>query len=157
MMKYQERLYWQIHRILPEHEDINDVLQNCFIKVYRNVQSFQGKSQLYTWLYRIATNEAITFLHKKNRRRAGAIDDGDSNLANTLQADQYFDARAAQAKLQRAIAGLPDKQREVFLLRYFEEKSYQELSEQLQTSVGALKASYHHAVKKIEGFFKEND
>jgi RNA polymerase sigma-70 factor (ECF subfamily) len=157
MHKYQERLYWQIYKILPEHEDVNDVLQNCFIKVYRNVQSFEGKSQLYTWLYRIATNEAITFLNKKKRHRASAIDDQDNHLANVLEADQYFDAQAAEVKLHRATERLPEKQKEVFLLRYFEEKSYQEISDLLDTSVGALKASYHHAVKKIEGFLKEND
>lgn len=155
MVKYQERLYWQVQKMLPEHEDINDVLQNCFIKVHKNIGAFQGKSKLYTWLYRIAMNEAITFINKKKRRSLSSIDDEGHNLSNTLKADHYFDEQAVQVQLQKAMDRLPDKQREVFLLRYFEDKSYQELSEQLETSVGALKASYHHAVKKIEGYFKE--
>jgi len=155
MIKYQERLYWQVQKMLPDHEDINDVLQNCFIKVYKNIGAFQGKSKLYTWLYRIAMNEAITFINKKKRRALNSIDDEEQNLSNTLKADHYFDEAAVQIQLQKAMDRLPDKQKEVFLLRYFEDKSYKELSVQLGTSVGALKASYHHAVKKIEGYFKE--
>ena len=153
--KYQERLYWQIRKLLNEHEDANDVLQNCFIKYYRNIASFQGKSKLYTWLCRIAINEAITFVNKKNRRLASSLDNEDLQLANTLEADAYFDETQAQLQLQKAMQKLPDKQHEVFCLRYFEEKSYQEISEQLQTSVGSLKASYHHSVKKIEAYLKE--
>ncbi|MCB0596071.1 MAG: sigma-70 family RNA polymerase sigma factor [Phaeodactylibacter sp.] len=154
MEKYQERLYWHIRRMVYDHEDANDVIQDCFLKVYRNIHNFEKKSKLYTWLYRIATNEAITFLKKKQRRSAAPIDDGENNLANGLRADAYFDADEAQARLQRALEALPEKQRLVFNMRYFEELSYKDISEVLDTSVGALKASYHHAVKKIEAFFK---
>jgi RNA polymerase sigma-70 factor (ECF subfamily) len=148
--KYQERLYWQIRRLLYEHEDANDVLQNCFIKVFRSIHTFEGKSKLYTWLYRIATNEAITYLNKKRQIAAASIDDGERNLSNRLHADKYFDGDEAQRHLLDAIAQLPDKQRLVFNLRYFDEMSYADMSEVLGTSEGALKASFHHAVKKIE-------
>jgi RNA polymerase sigma-70 factor (ECF subfamily) len=151
---YQERLYWQIRRMVVEHEDANDVLQNCFIKVYKNISRFKGHSKLYTWLYRIATNEAITFLNKKQRKTTTSIDDEEQHLANQLEADAYFDGSRAQQQLQQALHTLPDKQRVVFNLRYFEEMSYRDMSEVLDTSVGALKASYHHAVKKIEHYLK---
>ncbi|MFQ5445403.1 MAG: RNA polymerase sigma factor [Saprospiraceae bacterium] len=154
MEKYQERLYWQIRRMVYEHEDANDILQNCFVKIYRNIHSFEGKSKLYTWMYRIATNEAITFLKKKKQKYAASLDDEDRNLSNRLEADQYFDGDAAQVVLQKAIALLPDKQKQVFHLRYFDEMSYAGMSELLGTSEGALKASFHHAVKKIEAYVK---
>ena len=154
MEKYQERLYWHIRRLVNGHEDANDVIQNCFLKVYRNIHNFERKSKLYTWLYRIATNEAITFLKKEQRRSAASIDEEESQWANRLEADAYFDGEEAQARLLRALASLPDKQRLVFNMRYFEELSYRDISEVLSTSEGALKASYHHAVKKIEAFFK---
>jgi RNA polymerase sigma-70 factor (ECF subfamily) len=155
MEKYQERLYWHIRRMVLEHEDANDVIQNCMIKVYRSIHKFEGKSKLYTWLYRIATNEAITFLNKKNRKATASIDDDENQqVVQQLKADDFFDGEEAQYKLQQALNQLPDKQKIVFNLRYFEEMSYSEMSEVLDTSVGALKASYHHAVKKIEGFFK---
>ena len=155
MLKYQERLYWQIRKLVVEHEDANDVLQNCFIKFYKSIASFQRKSKLYTWLYRIATNEAITYLNKRNRRSATSIDNEELRLANTLEADTYFDGEQVQVRLEKALLSLPDKQHEVFRLRYFEERSYQEISDLLGTSVGGLKASYHHAVKKIESFLRE--
>ncbi len=152
--KYQERLYWHIRRMVFEHEDANDVVQNCLVKVYRNISKFEGKSKLFTWLYRIATNEAITFLNKRKRLAASSIDNEDLNLSNRLQADNWFDGDAAQVVLQKAIQQLPDKQRLVFNMRYFDEMSYQDISDTLGTSVGALKASYHHAAKKIEHFCK---
>ncbi len=155
MSKYQERLYWHIRRVVFEHDDANDVIQNTFIKVYRSIDRFEQKSKLYTWLYRIATNEAITFLNKKKRNAAASIDDEASFLSNQLEADSYFDGDVAQRRLQKAIARLPEKQRLVFNLRYFEEMTYQDISDVLDTSVGALKASYHHAVKKIEHYFRE--
>ena len=154
VLKYQERLYWQIRKIVSEHDDANDVLQNCFVKLYRNLASFEGRSSLYTWLYRVATNEAITYVNKQKRHQANSIDNEELQLANTLQADTYFDGQEAQLMLQRAVAALPVKQRTVFELRYYEEKSYQEMANELATSVGALKASYHHAVKKIESYFR---
>ncbi len=157
MEQYQERLYWQIRRMVLDHEDANDVLQNCLVKVFRSSHTFEGKSKLYTWLYRIATNEAITFLNKKKQRQATPLDAGESPLANRLRADDHFDGDEAQRKLMSAIETLPDKQRQVFNLRYFDEMSYAEMSELLGTSEGALKASFHHAVKKIEGFVGRYD
>lgn len=154
MNKYQERLYWHIRRLVVEHEDANDVVQNCFIKAYRGISKFEGKSKLYTWLYRIATNEAITFLKKKNRKATASIDDEELSLANQLEADVYFDGDQAQIRLQQALQTLPEKQRAVFNLRYFEEMSYKEMASVLETSVGALKASYHHAVKKVEHYLR---
>lgn len=154
MEQYQERIYRHIRRMVTEHEDAKDVTQNCFIKVYRNIGRFEGKSKLYTWLYRIATNEALTFLNKKKRQSISSIDHEDNHLAHRLKADTYFDGDAAQIKLQQAIQILPEKQRLVFNMRYFDEMAYKDMSEVLGTSVGGLKASYHHAVKKIETFFK---
>lgn len=152
--QYQERLYWQIRKLVDQHDDANDVLQNCFLKFYRSIGSFQRKSKLYTWLYRIAINESITFLNKQKRQAVDSIDREDLGLAHTLEADSYFDPILAQKRLQLAIATLPEKQRQVFQMRYFEEKGYKEMATILGTSVGGLKASYHHAVKKIEGYFK---
>jgi RNA polymerase sigma-70 factor (ECF subfamily) len=149
---YQERLYWHVRRMVTEHEDANDVLQNTFVKVYRNIGSFRQQSKLYTWLYRIATNESLTFLEKRKRRTSLALDEEESGLANRLEADSYFDGDEAQVRLQQALQTLPDKQRLVFNMRYFDEMSYQDISESLDTSVGALKASYHHAAKKIEKY-----
>ena len=154
MLKYQERLYWHVRRMVFEHEDANDVIQNTFIKVYRSIHKFEGKSKLYTWLYRIATNESITFLNKRNRKSTASLDNEDYNLENQLKADEYFDGDEIQRKLQDAINQLPEKQKAVFNLRYFEEMKYDDMSEILGTSVGALKASYHHAVKKIEVYLK---
>lgn len=153
--KYQERLYWHIRRLVLDHDDANDVVQNCFVKVFKNIHGFQQKSALYTWLYRIATNEAITFINNKNRKQAFSIEDEAINLKNQLEADPHFDGDHIQIRLQQAIQLLPEKQRAVFNLRYFEEMDYGQMSEVLETSVGALKASYHHAVKKIEKYFQE--
>lgn len=155
METHQERLYWQVRRLLNDHEDANDVLQNALVKVFRNIGQFEGKSGLYTWLYRIVTNEAITFLNQSKRRKATSIDDADANIANRLKADSFFDGDEAQVRLQQALATLPDRQREVFNLRYYDEMSYEEMSKLLNISVGALKASFHHAVKKVEQFFAE--
>jgi RNA polymerase sigma factor (sigma-70 family) len=155
MVRYQEPLYRHVRRMVYDHDDANDVIQNTFIKVFRNVERFEGKSKLYTWLYRIATNEALTFMNTRNRKETDTIDDPENvHLANQLRADTFFDGSEIQIKLQQAIAILPDKQRTVFNLRYFEEMPYEQMSEVLGTSVGALKASYHHAVKKVEDFFK---
>ena len=154
MEQYQERLYWHVRRMVVEHEDANDVIQNTFIKVYRSIDRFKGQSALYTWLYRIATNEAITYLNSRKKKSTAALDDADNNLENQLAADDYFDGDRAQVLLQKALVKLPEKQRLVFQLRYYEELSYQEMSEVLDTSVGALKSSYHHAVKKIEAYFR---
>lgn len=150
--KYQEKLYWHIRRMVVEHEDANDVLQNMFIKVWKGLDNFREDSQLYTWLYRIATNESLTYLEKQKKRRSLSIDNEDNFLSNKLQADKHFDGNKLEWKLQLAIQKLPEKQRAVFNLRYFEEMPYEEMSRVLETSEGALKASYHHAVKKIEDY-----
>ena len=148
--QYQERLYWLVRKMVLNHDDTNDVLQNVFIKVHRNIQQFEGKSKLYTWLYRIATNETLTFLDRQKKRKVLGLEDTETNIANNLQADEYFDGDEAQIKLQIALKQLPPKQQLVFSMRYYEELSYNEISQILETSVGALKASYHHAVKKVE-------
>jgi RNA polymerase sigma factor (sigma-70 family) len=150
MQQYQERVYWQVRRMVDNHEDANDIVQNCFVKVYRNVHRFEGKSKLYTWIYRIATNEALTFLNRQKKHKATDIDDEETGLANRMKAEVTVSADDIRERLDRAISGLPDKQRLVFTLRYFEEMTYKDMAEILDTSVGALKASYHHAAKKIE-------
>jgi len=155
VLKYQERLYGHIRRMVNEHDDANDVIQNTFIKVFKNIKKFEGNAQLYTWLYRIATNETITFLNKKKKKATTSIDNEELNMVNRLSADSYFDEKKAQSKLKNAIELLPEKQKLVFNMRYFEEMSYQEISNILETSVGGLKASYHHAVKKIERFLND--
>lgn len=155
IVRYQEPLYHHIRRLVWQHEDASDVLQNCLLKVYRGIDRFEGKSKLYTWLYRIATNEAISWLKQEKRRKAGSLDGEYGLQAAQLEADPYFDGDAAQLHLQRALNRLPEKQRAVFSLRYFEELPYREMAVILDTSVGALKASYHHAVKKIERYFRE--
>lgn len=150
--KYQERLYWHIRRMVTVHEDADDVIQNVFVKVWGSLENFRGDSQLYTWLYRIATNECITFLKQRKRKQSYSIDNEESSLANRLKADRFFDGDDIQIKLQEAIEELPEKQKLVFNLRYYDEMKYEDMSEVLGTSVGALKASYHHAVKKIEKY-----
>jgi RNA polymerase sigma factor (sigma-70 family) len=150
--KYQEKLYWHIRRMVVEHEDANDVLQNMFIKVWNSLEQFREDSQLYTWLYRIATNESLTFLEQQKKRSAVPIQGDESDLSNQIKADKHFDANKLEWKLQLAIQQLPEKQRVVFNLRYYDEMPYEEMSRVLETSQGALKASYHHAVKKIEDF-----
>ena len=154
--KYQEKLYWHIRRMVVEHEDANDVLQNVFIKVWNGLENFREDSQLYTWLYRIATNESLTFLDQQKKRTAVSLNNVESGLANKVVADKNFDANRLEWKLQLAIQQLPEKQKIVFNLRYYDEMPYEEMSRVLETSEGALKASYHHAVKKIEEFIKNN-
>src|SRR5690606_12695436 len=148
--KYKERLYWHIRRIVLDHDDTDDVLQNTFIKVYRNIQSFNEDSAIYTWMYRIATNEALSFLQKRAKFYNASNDELQQKMMENLRADTYFDGDEIQMKLQQAIAILPDKQKLVFNMKYFEELKYEDMAAILDTSVGALKASYHHAVKKIE-------
>ena len=150
--KYQERLYWHVRRIVVDHDDANDVLQNAFIRVWKGLENFKEESQLYTWLYRIATNESLTFLENAKKRSAVSLSDVESGLENKVKADQNFDANKLEWKLQLAIQQLPEKQRLVFSLRYYDEMPYEEMSRVLDTSEGALKASYHHAVKKIEDY-----
>jgi RNA polymerase sigma factor (sigma-70 family) len=154
MGKYKERLYWHIRRIVVSHDDTDDVLQNTFVKVYRGILQFEEKSKLYTWLYRIATNEALTHLQQQTRHETTAFDDVANALTNRLEADAWFDGDELKQTLQKAIIQLPEKQKIVFNLRYFEEMPYEEMAQVLDTSTGALKASFHHAVKKIEAFFK---
>ena len=143
--------------MVVSHEDANDVLQNMLIKVWRNIDKFEGKSKLFTWLYRIATNESLTFIKKRKKHRATALQTDEMDLSAQLKADPYFDGDAIQLKLQEAIAILPARQKAVFLLRYYDELKYDEISEILDASVGALKASYHHAVKKVEKYLKKED
>jgi RNA polymerase sigma factor (sigma-70 family) len=150
--KYQEKLYWHVRRMVVEHEDANDVLQNVFIRVWNGLQNFREDSQLYTWLYRIATNECLTFLEQQKKKSSISLSEVESGLSNKLKADKDFDANKLEWKLQLAIQQLPEKQRIVFNLRYYDEMPYAEMSRTLETSEGALKASYHHAVKKIEDY-----
>jgi len=150
--KYQEKLYWHIRRMVVEHEDANDVLQNVFIKVWKGLLNFREDAQLYTWLYRVATNECLTFLEQQKKRRSVSLSDVETELSNKIKADKHFDANKLEWKLQLAIQQLPEKQRIVFSLRYYDEMPYEEMSKVLETSEGALKASYHHAVKKVEDF-----
>ena len=151
---YKERLYWHIRRIVLSHDDTDDVLQNTFIKIFRNIDKFKGDSKLYSWMYRIATNEALTFLKVKSKKLGVSNDELQERMADNLQADVYFEGDEIQMKLQKAIAQLPEKQKLVFNMKYFEELKYDEISEILETSVGGLKASYHLAVKKIEASLK---
>lgn len=154
VQQYQERLYHHIRRMVIRHEDTDDVLQNTFLKVWRSIHRFERRSALYTWLYRIATNEALTFLDKRKRKKTGDLSDEAYRLSGDMSAEQYFTGDEVQLLLQKAMGELPDKQRLVFNLRYFDEMSYQEMSDVLGTSVGGLKASYHHAVKKIERYIR---
>jgi len=153
---YQKKLYWHIRRMVADHEDADDILQQVFIKVWRKLGNFRGDSGLYTWLYRVATNESITFLNKEKKRRTASLTDEEGNLSNKLKADRHFDADKAEWKLQMAIQSLPDKQKAVFTLRYYDELPYDDISRILDTSVGALKASYHHAAKKVAAFLKKD-
>jgi RNA polymerase sigma-70 factor (ECF subfamily) len=150
--KYQEKLYWHIRRMVIDHDDANDILQNMFIKVWKSLENFREDSQLYTWLYRIATNECLTFLEQQKRRNSVSLSDVESGLSNKIKADENFDANKLEWKLQLAIQHLPEKQRLVFNLRYYDEMPYEKMSRVLETSEGALKASYHHAAKKIEDY-----
>ena len=155
--RYSEQLYWQIRRIVLTHDDANDVLQNVFLKAWQAIDSFHGDARLLTWLSRIAINESLDFKRRQKNLPAVSTDDEELSIANQLMADEYFDGDETEAQLQQAIALLPDVQRTVFQLRYFDEMKYSEISHILKTSEGALKASYHIAVKKITEFFHSRD
>lgn len=154
--KYQEKLYWHIRRMVVSHDDADDILQNTFIKVWKGLENFREDSQLYTWLYRIATNESLTFLSQQKKRNSLSLSDDENGLSNKLKSDTNFDGKKLEWKLQLGIQSLPEKQRLVFNLRYYDEMPYAEMSRVLDTSEGALKASYHHAAKKIEEFILNN-
>jgi len=157
LIKYQQKIYWHIRRLVINHDDTDDLVQETFVKVWKNLANFRSDSQLYTWLYRIATNESITFLNKKKLKNNVSLDDINSELAESLADSSYFDGDKAQKKLQEAILTLPDKQRIIFNMKYFDEMKYEEISAVLGTSVGALKASFHIAVKKIETILVNED
>lgn len=153
--KYGARLYWQIRHMVTYHDDANDVLQNTFLKAWLALDSFRGDSMLSTWLYRIAANESIAFIQQ--RRETVALDSEDAGIADSLESDPYFDGDETERLLQQAIAGLPPKQRQVFVMRYYDQLKYEEMAEILGTSEGALKASYHIAAGKVEDFFKSRN
>lgn len=153
---YGEKLYWHIRKMVLNHDDANDLLQNTFLKAWMNLDYFRGDAKLSTWLYKIAINECITFLNKQRNQNNVSIDDTDVFLIERLKGDDFFDGDEAQSKLQQAILTLPEKQRLVFNMKYFDEMKYDDMSEILGTSVGALKASYHHAVKKVEEFLTKD-
>ena len=157
LKKYQQKIYWHVRRMVIDHDDADDLVQDVFIKVWKNLEGFRSDAQLYTWIYRIATNECITFLNKKKQKNNISLDDVSFELADTLAASTYFDGDKAQMKLQQALLTLPDKQKLVFNMKYYDDMKYEEMSEVLGTSVGALKASFHLAVKKIESFLLSND
>ncbi len=152
--QYQQRLYWHIRKMVINHDDTDDILQNVFIKAFNGLSSFREDSRIFTWLYRIATNECITFLNNKKKRFFIPMVDVENQLSQNLENDSYFNGDRIQMRLQQAILTLPEKQRLVFNMKYYEDMKYEDMSEILGTSVGALKASYHHAVKKIEEFMK---
>lgn len=152
--QYQQRLYWHIRKMVIDHDDTDDILQNVFIKAYNGLHAFREDAKIFTWLYRIATNECITFLNNKKKRFFIPMVDVERQLSQNLENDSYFSGNRIEMKLQQAILTLPEKQRLVFNMKYYEDMKYEDMSEILGTSVGALKASYHHAVKKIEEFMK---
>ena len=156
MSQYKERLYWHIRKIVISHDDADDVLQNTFVKVYRGINNFNADSKIFSWMYRIATNESITFINKRAKQKSVDIDEYQHSMANTLQDDELYSGSEIQIILQKAIATLPQKQQLVFNMKYFDELKYKEISDILGTSVGALKASYFHAVKKIEKIIASN-
>lgn len=151
---YKERLYWQIRSIVLNHDDADDVLQNTFMKIFKNINGFKGESQLFSWMYRIATNEALSFIKQRSKIQGISDMDYQEKLVANLKADVYFEGDEIQLKLQQAIATLPEKQKLVFNMKYFQELKYEEISQILETSVGGLKASYHLAVKKVEQYLK---
>lgn len=155
MSLYKERLYWHIRKIVLIHDDADDVLQNTFLKIFNNISKFKGDSKLYSWMYRIATNESLTHLKKKASLNKIDHETLQNQLVEKLEADVYFDGDEIQFKLQKALATLPQKQKLVFNMKYFDHMKYDDISEILETSVGALKASYHHARKKIEAYLTE--
>lgn len=158
MRTYGEQVYWQIRKMVATHDDANDLLQNCFLKAWNNLHNFRGDAKLSTWLYKIAVNETINFLNKQRNHQTVSDSEGDASfLLDSLIADDYFDGDDLQVKLQEAILSLPDKQRLVFNMRYYDDMKYEEISEILGTSVGALKASYHHAVKKIAQIIEKKE
>lgn len=154
---YGEPLYWQIRRMVESHEDADDLLQNTFMKAWSSIENFRGEAKLSTWLYKIAINESITFLARERKRLNLSLDDEESHLVNMIEADTFIDGDELALKLRKAIATLPEKQRLVFNMRYYDEMKYEDMSEVLGTSVGALKTSYHLAAKKIEQYFADND
>lgn len=154
--KYQERIYWHVRKMVIDHEDANDLVQDIFVKVFKNLDKFRQDAQLYTWIYRIATNECLTYLNKKRKRFFLPIGDVEGVLNKKLDSSPHIDGDVVQLKLQRALLKLPDKQRMVFNMKYFDDMKYDEIADITETSVGALKASYHHAVKKIEEFLKDD-
>ncbi|MBK9932593.1 MAG: RNA polymerase sigma factor [Cytophagaceae bacterium] len=158
LKSYKEKLYYHVRKIVIDHDDADDVTQEAFIKIWRNLDKFRGDSKLYTWLYRIATNEALTFLQKKRRDMSVSIDDNEVlvNQLETSRSDSYYSGDEIQTKLQKALLELTDKQRVVFNLKYFDDLKYEEIAEITETSVGGLKATYHFAVKKIEDFLTKN-
>ena len=153
LKKYQESLYWHIRKMVISHPDTDDIMQNSFLKIWKGLDKFRGDSSLYTWVYRIATNETFTFLKKRNRQRAFSINEEESPFENTLNSDHRFNGTELQRMLQSFILKLPDKQRLIFNMKYFDEMKYEEISRITGTSVGSLKASYHHAVNKIKDMF----
>lgn len=153
--QYKERLYWHIRKIVLSHDDADDVLQNTFIKVFRGINNFKQDSKLYSWMYRIATNESITFLKKKAKERNVDISEINQELVTSLNSDEWFNGDEIQLILQKALITLPEKQRLVFNMKYFDNMKYNEMSKILDTSVGALKASYFHAVRKIEEYIRK--
>lgn len=155
--QYKERLYWQIRNMVIDHDDADDVLQNTFIKIYRNIDSFKEESKLHTWMYRIAANESITFLNKKAGHNNISFEKVKNEAVQKLETDVYFEGDALQQHFQKAIATLPERQQLIFTMKYFSEHTFEELSEILETSVGGLKSSYHIAVKKITEFIKTNE
>ncbi|MBD5302183.1 MAG: sigma-70 family RNA polymerase sigma factor [Bacteroides sp.] len=156
--EYGEQVYWQIRKMVVSHDDANDLLQNCFIKAWKNIHNFRGDARLSTWLYKIAINESINFLNKERQRLGLTAEDADDSfLLQNIESDPYFDGDSLQMQLQEAIMQLPEKQRLVFNMRYYDEMKYEDISEVLGTSVGALKASYHHAVKKITAVIKDSE
>jgi RNA polymerase sigma factor (sigma-70 family) len=158
LKKYQQKIYWHVRRLVIDHDDADDIVQDVFIKVWKNLENFRENAQLYTWIYRIATNESITFLNKKKQRAQVSLEDESAAyLTDSLSEGSHFNGNRAQQKLQEALLTLPEKQRLVFNMKYFDDLKYEEISEILGTSVGGLKASYHIAVKKIEQYFNESD
>lgn len=157
MAQYSEPLYRHIRRMVQDHDDANDLLQNTFMKAWSSIENFRGDARLGTWLYKIATNETLSFLDRERKRRGMSLDDQEASLINTIEADKEIDGDELALRLRKAIAMLPEKQRLVFNMRYYDDMRYDRISEILGTSVGALKASYHLAVKKIEQFFSDDD
>jgi len=157
LKKYQQKIYWHVRRMVLNHDDADDLVQDVFIKVWKNLANFRQDSQLYTWLYRIASNECITFLNKKKAKNNVSLDELPEQLTNNLNEENYFSGDAIQKKLQMALLTLPEKQKLVFNMKYYDDLKFQEISDILGTSVGALKASYHLAVKKIEHYLRTTD